>query len=154
MLRMPDVVRLAGVSESTIKRRVQDGSFPKPMHLSPRCIGWPAREVNPVRAFGVAQTRCSCSILGAVEHGEFAMMQENCRIERASRFPTRALRRKDGLVGGASPCAEGETGGLPCPHSKRNSAGEQHQRNAQTPHRIFSFFHSGSLTPNYCRTSP
>jgi len=46
MLRMPDVCRLAGVHESTIKRMVLDGRFPKPMRLSRRSIGWPAREVK------------------------------------------------------------------------------------------------------------
>jgi prophage regulatory protein len=46
MLRMADVVRLAGVSESTIKRMVLDGRFPKPMRLSRRSIGWPARDVK------------------------------------------------------------------------------------------------------------
>ena len=46
MLNMPDVVRLTGLSLSTIKRMVNDGRFPKAMHLSPRRIGWPAREVK------------------------------------------------------------------------------------------------------------
>jgi prophage regulatory protein len=46
MLRMPDVVRLTGVSESTIKRMMLDGRFPKSMHLSQRSIGWPARDVK------------------------------------------------------------------------------------------------------------
>lgn len=46
MLSPRDVVRLAGVSLRTLKRMVDDGRFPKPMHLSPRRIGWPAREVK------------------------------------------------------------------------------------------------------------
>jgi prophage regulatory protein len=46
MLRMADVVRLTGVSGSTIKRMVLDGRFPRPMHLSPRSIGWPSRDVK------------------------------------------------------------------------------------------------------------
>jgi predicted DNA-binding transcriptional regulator AlpA len=46
MLRPRDVVRLTGLSLSTIKRMVNDGRFPKPMHLSPRRIGWPAGEVK------------------------------------------------------------------------------------------------------------
>jgi predicted DNA-binding transcriptional regulator AlpA len=46
MLRMSEVARLTGLSESTIKRRVEDGSFPRPMHTSARRIGWPAREVK------------------------------------------------------------------------------------------------------------
>jgi prophage regulatory protein len=46
MLSPRDVVRLTGLSKSTIKRMFNDGRFPKPMHLSPRRIGWPAREVK------------------------------------------------------------------------------------------------------------
>ena len=46
MLRMGEVVRLTGISDSTIKRMVIDGRFPKPMRLSPRRIGWKAGEVK------------------------------------------------------------------------------------------------------------
>jgi prophage regulatory protein len=46
MLRAKDVVRLTGVSLATVKRMVLDGRFPKPMRLSPRRIGWPARDVK------------------------------------------------------------------------------------------------------------
>jgi predicted DNA-binding transcriptional regulator AlpA len=46
MLSPKDVVRVTGLSLSTIKRRVADGTFPQPMRLSPRRIGWPAREVK------------------------------------------------------------------------------------------------------------
>ena len=46
MLRIGEVVRLTGISGSTMNRMVLDGRFPKPMRLSPRRIGWPAREVK------------------------------------------------------------------------------------------------------------
>ena len=46
MLDMREVVRMTGLSESTIKRMFNDGRFPKPLHLSPRRIGWPARQVK------------------------------------------------------------------------------------------------------------
>ena len=46
MLRANDVVRLTGLSLSTLKRMVLAGRFPKPMHLSPRRIGWPTRDVK------------------------------------------------------------------------------------------------------------
>ena len=46
MLRMGEVVRLTGISKSTIKRMVVDGRFPKPMRTSARRIGWPARDVK------------------------------------------------------------------------------------------------------------
>ena len=46
MLRTKDVLRLTGLSLSTLKRMVVDGRFAKPMRLSPRRIGWPARDVK------------------------------------------------------------------------------------------------------------
>ena len=46
MLSPRDVERVTGLSKSTIKRRVADGTFPKPMRLSTRRKGWPAREVK------------------------------------------------------------------------------------------------------------
>ena len=46
MLDMHDVMRLTGLSKSTIKRMVSDDRFPKPIHLSPRRIGWPAGDVK------------------------------------------------------------------------------------------------------------
>lgn len=48
MLGMHAVVRITGLSESTIKRRVADRSsdFPKPVKLSTRRIGWHACEIK------------------------------------------------------------------------------------------------------------
>lgn len=46
MLRVPDVLRLTGISHTTIKRMVGDGRFPKPMRLGVRAKGWPAREIK------------------------------------------------------------------------------------------------------------
>jgi prophage regulatory protein len=49
MLRIKEVARQTGISESTIKRKVIAGDFPKPMRLSSHRIGWPARDVRRVR---------------------------------------------------------------------------------------------------------
>jgi len=46
MLRVPDVVRLTGISHTTIKRMQADGRFPKAMRLGERAKGWPAREIR------------------------------------------------------------------------------------------------------------
>ena len=46
MLRTREVLRLMGVSLSTLKRMVVEGRFPKPLRLSSHRIGWPAREVK------------------------------------------------------------------------------------------------------------
>jgi predicted DNA-binding transcriptional regulator AlpA len=46
MLSAKDVVRITGISLSTIKRMVLASRFPQPMRLSPRRLGWPARDVK------------------------------------------------------------------------------------------------------------
>jgi prophage regulatory protein len=48
MLPMKEVLRIVGLSKSTVKRRVKDAanSFPKPVRLSPRRIGWRAGDVK------------------------------------------------------------------------------------------------------------
>jgi predicted DNA-binding transcriptional regulator AlpA len=48
MLPIKEVIRLTGLSKSTIKRRVNDpaNGFPKPIPLSLRRIGWRAGEVK------------------------------------------------------------------------------------------------------------
>jgi predicted DNA-binding transcriptional regulator AlpA len=46
MLDMHEVVRITGLSQSTIKRMVIDHCFPQPLKLSPRRNGWPMKEVR------------------------------------------------------------------------------------------------------------
>lgn len=46
MLDMHEVVRITGLSQSTIKRMVIDQRFPQPMRLSPRRNGWPMKDVR------------------------------------------------------------------------------------------------------------
>jgi prophage regulatory protein len=46
ILRLPAVRLRTGLSRSTIYVRVADGSFPKPIRLSDRAIGWLESEVD------------------------------------------------------------------------------------------------------------
>ncbi len=46
MLDINEVVRVTGVSKSTINRHVQDGRFPKSFKISARRNGYLAREVK------------------------------------------------------------------------------------------------------------
>lgn len=46
MLPLAEVLRLTGISQSSIKRLVEAGLFPKPIKLMTRRNGWPAREVK------------------------------------------------------------------------------------------------------------
>jgi prophage regulatory protein len=46
IVNIKEVERRTGISESTIKRMVKDGRFPKPMRPSPRRIAWLARDID------------------------------------------------------------------------------------------------------------
>lgn len=39
-LRLHDMIASTGLSESTIRRRVERGEMPKPVALTTRCVGW------------------------------------------------------------------------------------------------------------------
>ena len=45
ILRLPDVMRLTGLSKATIHRRYRDGTFPEPLRLGPQSIGWWRAEI-------------------------------------------------------------------------------------------------------------
>ena len=45
ILRLPEVMRLTGLSKATIHRRYRDGTFPEPLRLGPQSIGWWRAEI-------------------------------------------------------------------------------------------------------------
>ncbi len=46
ILRLPAVKARTGLSRSTIYLRISEGSFPKPVALGGRAVGWIEAEVN------------------------------------------------------------------------------------------------------------
>ena len=46
ILRRKQVQNRTGLSRSTIYLRIQEGTFPKPIHLGVRSVGWLENEVN------------------------------------------------------------------------------------------------------------
>ena len=46
ILRLPSVTKKTGLSRSTIYASVLKGSFPKPIQLGPRAVGWLRSEVD------------------------------------------------------------------------------------------------------------
>ncbi len=46
ILRLPAVKAKTGLGRSTIYLRSAEGSFPKPIVLGPRCVGWLAEEIE------------------------------------------------------------------------------------------------------------
>jgi prophage regulatory protein len=46
ILRLPAVVVVTGISRSSIYVLMERGSFPRPVKLSERCVGWVESEVQ------------------------------------------------------------------------------------------------------------
>ncbi len=46
ILRRKEVEKRTGLSRSTIYLYIQDGTFPKPINLGPRAVGWLDNEID------------------------------------------------------------------------------------------------------------
>ncbi len=46
ILRRPEVLRLTGLSTSTLYAMMARGDFPRPLRLGKRAVGWPASIVH------------------------------------------------------------------------------------------------------------
>ena len=46
ILRIPEVKRYTGLSRSTIYLRIAEGTFPKPISLGGRAVGWLEAEIQ------------------------------------------------------------------------------------------------------------
>ena len=46
ILRLKVVLDRTGLSRSTLYRKIQDGTFPRQVHISTRCAGWRESAVN------------------------------------------------------------------------------------------------------------
>lgn len=46
ILRLPEVIEKVGLSRSSIYLRIQKGSFPSPVSLGGRAVGWLASELE------------------------------------------------------------------------------------------------------------
>lgn len=44
--RLRDVMRISALSRSTIYRRIEEGRFPRPVHLGGRASAWPSAELQ------------------------------------------------------------------------------------------------------------
>ncbi|MBF0629285.1 MAG: AlpA family transcriptional regulator [Magnetococcales bacterium] len=60
VLRLPAVKARTGLSRTSIHMQVTNGTFPKPVKLGLRAIGWLESDIDDWIAQKVAQT-CQCS---------------------------------------------------------------------------------------------
>ncbi|HEY6768247.1 MAG TPA: AlpA family transcriptional regulator [Candidatus Sulfotelmatobacter sp.] len=63
ILRLPVVKARTGLSRSTIYLRVTDGSFPRPVSLGARAVGWVESDVEDWISRKILESRASNSIL-------------------------------------------------------------------------------------------
>ena len=54
ILRRKQVQARIGLSRSTLYLRIAEGTFPKPVSLGARAVGWPANEVEALNAARIA----------------------------------------------------------------------------------------------------
>ena len=45
LLRLPEVLRLTGLSRSAVYRKIKAGEYPRPLKLGKRAVGWRESEV-------------------------------------------------------------------------------------------------------------
>jgi prophage regulatory protein len=45
-LRLPAVVRITGLSRSTLYRLIADQQFPRPVQLGPRAVAWRRQDID------------------------------------------------------------------------------------------------------------
>ena len=64
ILRLPDVKRSAGLLRSTINLRITQGTFPKPVSLGGRAVGWLGAEVQQSLQRRIEASRSECSGVG------------------------------------------------------------------------------------------
>lgn len=57
ILRLPEVLARTGLSRSTLYRRVDEGTFPAPISLGIRAVGWPESEVQSWIEQRIAESR-------------------------------------------------------------------------------------------------
>ena len=63
MLRFPTVKARTGLSRSTIYLRISRGTFPAPVSLGGRAVGWIEAEVNASLTARIAQRRQIAALL-------------------------------------------------------------------------------------------
>jgi len=61
ILRLPAVKAVTGLSRSTIYLRIAEGSFPRPVSLGQRAVGWIEAEVQQWLEQQIAASRRSAS---------------------------------------------------------------------------------------------
>lgn len=61
ILRLTDVKARSGLGRSTIYRRIREGTFPPPVRLGARAVGWVESEVEDWLTSRIEISRSTCA---------------------------------------------------------------------------------------------
>ena len=67
ILRLPAVIARTGLRRSTIYARAKQGTFPKPIKLGPRAVGWVESEIEQFLEARIQQAREETTGVGALK---------------------------------------------------------------------------------------
>jgi prophage regulatory protein len=79
ILRLPDVKRNTGLSRSTIYLRISQGTFPKPVSLDERSVGWVESEIQEWLQRRIDASRRESSGTGAILGARPNLQTENLK---------------------------------------------------------------------------
>jgi prophage regulatory protein len=79
ILRLPDVKRSTGLSRSTIYLRISQGTFPKPVSLGGRAVGWLEAEIQQWLQRRIEASRSESSGVGATLGARPTFQAENLK---------------------------------------------------------------------------
>lgn len=68
ILRLPAVKARTGLSRSTIYQRISEGTFPEPISLGTRAVGWIEEEVDDWLSHQIASSRKAALEMGGNDH--------------------------------------------------------------------------------------
>lgn len=46
LLRLTEVMKITGIARATIYKKINEGSFPKPLKISATCVRWRSDEIE------------------------------------------------------------------------------------------------------------
>jgi len=79
ILRIPNVKRSTGLSRSTIYLRITQGTFPKPVSLGGRAVGWLDAEVQQGLQRRIEASRSESGGAGATLRARRSFQTENLK---------------------------------------------------------------------------
>jgi len=83
IIRLPTVIAHTGLSRSTIYLRIKQGSFPAPVSLGARAVGWPSTDIdalNNARIAGKSENEVRALVIDLEKERKSRAKKNSCEI--------------------------------------------------------------------------